>query len=708
MRFPLVCLFFFIPFTVFALSPEEYLCFRSPKEYDAIFNLVASGQNQKAIENIHRILEEKKSEKPQSLLLFLLGKQYCLAGKPKEAIFYLKQALTPDFILKDYLMYWLLKSYNQNAEPLEALNLLKEYPVKNLNRLVDHHIFWEEVKALIELQNWNFVNEKLNQRLKDKKEKSEKIYYYQILVAHLKGDHTLATTLIRKTLVENAGGPYERELFSIFLKSAQIAPDFLTREEWLKRADQLVTVGKPYLALPIYAKYLNSPEDELRLAEGFFKAKRYLEASELYLKLWHSPSVPKTITFKDQLLKSLARSNRFEEAIDWHTRFIKNDPDSPSSKTSRSKIAFLHFDSGNFIKAKEAYAELISKASGSEQQKYLYLHFWSAYLTRDFKVASDDLEKLEKTKMSPQWIDYWKARVLEKQGHQEMAKSFYQKLISEKKGYYSWLAAQRFSTQTLLPSTLIDAKIINDIPDERPSQDYPKYPLPAGNLACSVALSQVGLLSDAYQESLGSSDNDLSAQEKIELWMLASNFYRVKGVGQAALKKGLYNHFSWSLAHPIAYHPWIHASASSFQMNENLIWAIMSQESAFQPQITSQANAIGLMQIIPSTGEEIAKDLGLLQFHSEDLQIPTINIRFGSWYIKKLLDQFEGKLAYTFAAYNAGPEAVKRWESWSKNLEDDEFIELIPYEETNHYVKKVLSHYWVYEKLNQKLHDEQN
>ena len=705
MRFVLLCIFFFIPCIVFALSPEEYLCFRNPKAYDAIFDLIASGQNQKAIEKIHHMLEEKNYQKNRNLLLFLLGKQYCLANKPKEAIFYLKQALSPDFILKDHLIYWLLKSYNQNQEPLAVLNLLKEYPVKNSNRLVDHRIFWEEVKAFIELQNWDEVNKKLDQRFKDKKEESEKIYYYQILVADLKGDHTLATTLIRKTLVENAGGPYERELFSILLKSDQIPPDFLTKEEWLQRANQLVTIGKPYLALPLYSKYLNTPEDELRLAESFFKAKRYLEASELYLKLWHSDAISQTITLKDKLLKSLARSNRFEEAIDWHTKFIKNDPDSSFAKTSRSKIAFLYFDSGNFQKAKEAYMELILKSSGSEQQKYLHLHFWSAYLTGDFQPASDDLEKLEKTKMSPHWISYWRARLNEKQGHPEIAKSFYQKLISEKKGYYSWLATQKLSTQTLLPLTLIDAKVINDIPDKRSSTDYPKYALPAENLARSIALSQVGLLSDAYQESLGSSDHDLSVQEKLELWMLASNFHRIKSFGQASLKKGNYNHPSWSLAYPIAYHPWVHEAASYFNMNENLIWAIMSQESSFQPQITSQANAIGLMQIIPSTGEEIAKDLGLLQFHSEDLESPTINIRFGSWYIKKLLDQFDRRLAYVFAAYNAGPEAINRWKSWSKNLEDDEFMELIPYEETNHYVKNVLSNYWVYEKLNKNLHD---
>ena len=126
----------------------------------------------------------------------------------------------------------------------------------------------------------------------------------------------------------------------------------------------------------------------------------------------------------------------------------------------------------------------------------------------------------------------------------------------------------------------------------------------------------------------------------------------------------------------------------------------MKQESSFKPAVASTALAYGLMQIIPETGLSIARELKKKDFHPEDLKDPLTSIEFGSWYVKKLLDTFDGSVVHAVAAYNAGPEAVTRWLKWGNNLEPDEFIELIPYPETSDYVKSVLKNYWMYISLN--------
>ena len=78
---------------------------------------------------------------------------------------------------------------------------------------------------------------------------------------------------------------------------------------------------------------------------------------------------------------------------------------------------------------------------------------------------------------------------------------------------------------------------------------------------------------------------------------------------------------------------------------------------------------------------------------------PWIAIELGVWYLKQRTNQFNDNLVYAIASYNAGPEAVERWKKWGNKLPPDLFIELIPYDETRDYVKKVLRSYWVYRKL---------
>ncbi len=156
----------------------------------------------------------------------------------------------------------------------------------------------------------------------------------------------------------------------------------------------------------------------------------------------------------------------------------------------------------------------------------------------------------------------------------------------------------------------------------------------------------------------------------------------------------------YSLLYPNSFRTIIEPFADQNEVCPNLISAIMRQESIFDPQIVSPVGAVGLMQIMPYTGKDIALELES-EFSVDTLYNAATNIRFGTYYISKLLRQFENDFILAIASYNAGPHNVRKWHKINKNDEFDMFVEDIGFSETRLYVKKVLANYWTYQRLSE-------
>ncbi|MBD3243052.1 MAG: transglycosylase SLT domain-containing protein [Chitinivibrionales bacterium] len=169
--------------------------------------------------------------------------------------------------------------------------------------------------------------------------------------------------------------------------------------------------------------------------------------------------------------------------------------------------------------------------------------------------------------------------------------------------------------------------------------------------------------------------------------------WRIPQEHRAAMPLGVH-----AMLYPNAFSELIVQNASVNEVEPTLVSAVIRQESIFDPQIVSPVGAIGLMQIMPTTGEEIARDLGE-RFVADSLYAAHVNIRYGSYYVKKLLDRFEGNIVLALAGYNGGPHNASRWYERNKDQEFDLFIENIGYTETRGYVKRVLSNYWTYNRL---------
>lgn len=148
----------------------------------------------------------------------------------------------------------------------------------------------------------------------------------------------------------------------------------------------------------------------------------------------------------------------------------------------------------------------------------------------------------------------------------------------------------------------------------------------------------------------------------------------------------------WDCVYPRPYADLVQHHAANHGLEAELIYAVMRQESAFRPEVVSPAKAIGLLQILPSTGEKLANELGL-PFDAEHLRQPPVNVKLGARYLRKLLDIFDDSLPLALAGYNAGPSAVLGWLEGADKLELDLFVARIPYSETRSYVERVVSNH---------------
>ncbi len=140
---------------------------------------------------------------------------------------------------------------------------------------------------------------------------------------------------------------------------------------------------------------------------------------------------------------------------------------------------------------------------------------------------------------------------------------------------------------------------------------------------------------------------------------------------------------------PINYWPLIKHYANEHQLDPYLVAALIAQESTFTADVKSAANAYGLMQLLPSTGRQYARMLKLPKFSLALLTTAEQNIKMGTAYFADLVKQFGGT-HFALATYNAGPSRIAKWIAAKPGLERDEFIDDIPFPETQNYVKRIL------------------
>lgn len=151
--------------------------------------------------------------------------------------------------------------------------------------------------------------------------------------------------------------------------------------------------------------------------------------------------------------------------------------------------------------------------------------------------------------------------------------------------------------------------------------------------------------------------------------------------------------------YPTKYSEYVYKYAKEYNVDPILVFAIIKAESNFNPKVVSSSNAIGLMQVMDSTGEEIARKLEINFEKKSSLYNPELNIQIGTKYFSNLMKEYNNNYLLALTAYNAGIGNVKRWIEQGVIKEDGSDIENIPYKETNNYVRKIIRDYKIYKEL---------
>jgi hypothetical protein len=147
------------------------------------------------------------------------------------------------------------------------------------------------------------------------------------------------------------------------------------------------------------------------------------------------------------------------------------------------------------------------------------------------------------------------------------------------------------------------------------------------------------------------------------------------------------------LLYPRYFYTFIAEDAKRYEADPSLVLSIMREESRFNPRAKSQAAARGLLQFIITTARDIGRDVGIVDVDPEDLYDPRVIIRLGAKYISELGEQFGGNRYRVAGAYNAGPKQVALWSRIQPAPGDDYFLTAVNFDETKHYIRKVMNSY---------------
>ena len=304
---------------------------------------------------------------------------------------------------------------------------------------------------------------------------------------------------------------------------------------------------------------------------------------------------------------------------------------------------------------------------------------------------------------------YWRARLYADQDHDPAMAAKYYRTLSRVylHYYYADLARQRLVQMGLsvsdqpTGSAELDALQPEEVPelsDDVPDQDP--------HLVKARLLANAGLneyISPEIQAADGSDEWGSFAEAQIyasygETWRAMRFMKRAVPFYTSAPIDALPLAY-WRILFPETYWPIIKQASAQNGLDPYMVASLIRQESEFNPNAISYANAWGLMQLLPSVGRSLARQEGIRHFETRDLLDPATNIRLGCLYLRQTLDQFGGRPEYAFAAYNAGDNRVLDWQAAGQFHDMDEFVESIPFTQTRDYVQAILRNEGIYRDL---------
>ncbi len=470
----------------------------------------------------------------------------------------------------------------------------------------------------------------------------------------------------------------------------------------LARGEQLFGMRKydeareQFLALQSIASGDTRELVELRIAECDYFEKRYRSAADRLTPYLEGASRAAEARFF--YLSSLRGLGRHDEYVRQARQLVADFPDSTWSEDTLNNLATHFILVDDDAAALDVFGEIVERfPRGRHAERASWKLGWAAYREKrdDETIAVFERAALASPRSDyrPAWV-YWAGRAHERRGERALAMQRYEVVAYDYlNSYYGRLAARRLTAAGRVPgrltAPLVAPATLTTIPVE----------VPPATQARIRALLAANLVDDAVAE-IQHAQRTAGASPVLDAthaWALNRRGDLRRAI---TIMKRAYPQYLTAdgervadeiqrVIFPVEYWPLIRKYATQRDLDPYMVAALISQESTFQPDARSAAKAVGLMQVLPSTGRRLARAERIPRFSPAKLTDPEVNVRLGTRYFAGLVDRFGGA-HFALASYNAGESRVVRWQNDKPGVEREEFIDDIPFPETQNYVKKIL------------------
>jgi soluble lytic murein transglycosylase len=488
----------------------------------------------------------------------------------------------------------------------------------------------------------------------------------------------------------------------------QVGNDLIFQREFEK--------GRSYLLRVMVGKKFSNEEKYMagRAFRNSFKTEQkkpaYLKEAAKFAKSIEGKATPGKV---HEAYVTLARAQWTEGRIKAAHKALDK-----AEKLGRGKVLL---DEVYFIRAKMAEekknldlaisllnrSEDESREKGNFRSKILFSKAWLLRKQHRYAEAAESLKTLKTESTDPfdrNRYSFWLARSYKQSNQADAAEDELEDLIqNDPLGYYGLVAYREANLE--IPAL---------VEKQTPEMGNWKKPFSVDSETHSMirALTVVEE-PEILEKYLDHKAVDLKAggrERDMDVWV-----YYLKAYARAGLFNPLFQqlgsmstefkakilHQNPELLFPRKYLEIIQSASDKFKVKPELILSIIRQESAFNPNARSPADALGLMQIMPEVAKAHANKVNKKAAHFEELYQPEINIPIGASLLEQLSKKYRGQFVLTAAAYNASEKAIRGWLQTRLHEDPLEFIEDIPYEETRAYVKLVLRNFIFYSRLSE-------
>jgi peptidoglycan lytic transglycosylase len=436
----------------------------------------------------------------------------------------------------------------------------------------------------------------------------------------------------------------------------------------------------------------------LEAAKGLFDSQRYT-AAEVKLRALASetaagPAAGDALVLLGRLQ---IRKGQIEAARITLRRAIDHEPAPVTLPEALFALADLDHDRGAMEAASAGYRRLIAEHPGSEQAAEAAVRLGSLeYAAGRYASAAkvfDAFRAAHSVGARALQAGFWSGQALLLSGDTAAAVSRLESVAAQDPASYYGLRASETLGQTLRTTLTVSPAVgTADVAAAR------------GGVARIALLEQLGLRDEAAFET--DRLKRYFGSQPAGLYTLAEGMHAggrlldaVRLGREIQRSGGGWNERLLRIVYPLPFEKEILAAAGKRGIDPYIVAGLIRQESLFDATARSGAGAIGLMQIMPPTGRELARKDGLSGFATNMLRDPAVNIRLGTLFFADLLQRNGGSLTYALAAYNAGPSRVARWRKNPEAADPDLFAERIPFAETRDYVRVVQQNARIYAAL---------